>query len=69
MYEVTYEHGASYTVHLPGRDLIFERKGKLYVADMSDWMQEPGHRANVATVQDREALYSAKEARKASEAR
>jgi hypothetical protein len=36
MYEITYVPCTSFVVHLPGRDIEFIRKGKLYVADFSD---------------------------------
>ncbi|MFN9982580.1 MAG: hypothetical protein ACK53Y_21815, partial [bacterium] len=36
MYEITYVPRTSFVVHLPGRDIEFVRKGKLYVADFSD---------------------------------
>jgi hypothetical protein len=40
-YDITYSQGKSYVVHLPGRDLAFVRRGKFYVADMSDWIVGP----------------------------
>jgi hypothetical protein len=39
-YDVTYEPGRAYTVHLPDRNLEFTRRGKFYVADMSAWIQQ-----------------------------
>lgn len=38
-YSITYLPGKSYTVHMPNYDLVFERRGKFYVADMSDWVR------------------------------
>ena len=38
-YEISRVPGVSMTVYLPGRDLVFHRKGKQYVAEMSDWTQ------------------------------
>jgi hypothetical protein len=40
MYDVTYEKGKSFTVHLPDRDIVFYRKKKLYVADFSDLLND-----------------------------
>ena len=34
-YPVTYVQQESFTVHLPDRDIVFRRKGKLYIADWS----------------------------------
>ena len=53
-------------MHLPDRDLEFKRKGKLYVADMSDWITTPAH-VN-ATVAERERLYTKKEVTRARRA-
>ena len=39
-YDVTYQKGKSYTVHMEHRDLIFSKKNKLYVANMADWFNE-----------------------------
>ena len=35
-YNVTYVKGVSYTVHMGTRDLVFLRRNKLYVVDISD---------------------------------
>jgi hypothetical protein len=65
-YEITYVQGEKYIVHLPDRDLEFKRKGKLYVADMSDWVTT---RPRVhATVAERESLYTKKEVMRARQA-
>ena len=37
LYDISYEQGVSYTVHMDDRDLVFYKRDKLYVADMSDW--------------------------------
>ena len=37
-YNITYIQGESYTVHMDQQDLIFVKKNKLYVADMTDWV-------------------------------
>ena len=66
MYDITYVQGLKYTVHLPRGNLDFERKGRFYVADMSDWIRP--NMANVTTVTDNESLYTAKELRRARQA-
>ena len=64
-YEITYVQGEKYIVHLPERDLEFKRRGKLYVADMSDWITT----ARVhATTAERESLYTKKEVIRAKQA-
>ena len=40
MYTITYVQGESYTVHLPDEDLVFERRGKMYVGDMRNWAED-----------------------------
>ena len=66
MYEITYVQGEKYIVHLPGRDLEFKRRGKLYVADMSDWVATPT-RVH-ATTAKRKKLYTKKEVIRAQQA-
>ncbi len=39
VYEITYAQGQSFTVHLPDRDIVFNRKDKLYVADFAQFRQ------------------------------
>jgi hypothetical protein len=75
MYPLTYNQGDSITVHLDDRDLVFKRKEGMYVADFSDWIVNDVERAAevrkdlcLHTVEDREALYSRKEVRRALEA-
>jgi hypothetical protein len=75
MYRVTYEPCVSYTVHMNDRDLVFEQRGKLYIGDFTDWINEE-YDANgeedvslVTTTSDCEHLYTSKELRKAKEAR
>ena len=45
-YKITYRQGHSYTVHLPGRDLVFKKRNKLYVGDMRDWDNSGTDRSN-----------------------
>ena len=35
-YELTYDQGKSYTVHGGDRDLVFEQRNKLYIANFLD---------------------------------
>jgi hypothetical protein len=68
MYDVTYVQGESYTVHMEDRDLVFRRRDKLYVADMSEWDQGSNHQVHVTTVQDNEAKFPLKEVKRAKAA-
>ncbi len=52
-------------MHLPRRELRFERRGRIYVADMRDWIQD---RRTYATVKQNEELYNKKEVIKAQTA-
>ena len=65
LYEVVYTPGVSYTVKMADRDLVFYRRHKLYVVDMSEWIR-PGYKDNThnmsfMTVAEREHLYTRKE--------
>jgi hypothetical protein len=33
MYEVTYNRGEGFTVHMPEKDIVFKRRDNLYVVD------------------------------------
>jgi hypothetical protein len=59
-YEITYVRGQTFTVHMPEKDVVFERKNKLFVAD---WCIE-GAVAN-ATVCKKEQLYMKEEIHRA----
>ena len=62
IYPISYVQGESYTVHMRGRDLVFRKRDKLYVANMLDWGSKNNpHRALVSTVADNESRYTAKE--------
>ncbi|MFY7868843.1 MAG: zinc finger CCHC domain-containing protein, partial [Exiguobacterium sp.] len=68
-YDMTIIQGVSKTVHLPRGELTFYRKGKFYIADMSDWVHN-NHVTNVTTVEGNEEIYTSKEllrARRAQE--
>jgi len=59
MYEVPYNRGEGFTVHMPEKDIVFKRRDNLYVVD---WAEV----GNVhATVQENESLYSAEQVRRA----
>lgn len=68
LFRVTYKQGKSYTVHLESGDLVFKRRNKLYVADMSEWWQDIGV-ANVTTTADNEQRYRKHEVARAQIAR
>ena len=59
-YEIVYDQGVSYTVKLPGYDLVFWKRDKFYVADMSEWMNGGPDGLNFATVRENEARYPKK---------
>jgi hypothetical protein len=70
LYDITYEQGVSYTVHLNDRDLVFYKRDKLYVGDMRAWeSSEFDSTVLVTTAGDNEAKYTAKEVRRAKVAR
>lgn len=76
LYDVTYRRGVSYTVHMNDRDLVFTRRGKLYLADFTDWIndrdfdeEEANKMSLVTTVEDRKHLYTKKELKKAEQAK
>jgi hypothetical protein len=69
-YPVTYIQGVSITVHMDDKDVIFERRNKMYVADFSDWIVDEEDRKNeviLATLNEKAQLYNAKELRRALE--
>ena len=39
-FKIEYKQRISFTVKLPNRDLVFKRRDKYYVADMSDWVDD-----------------------------
>jgi hypothetical protein len=63
VYKITYKHRESFVVHMHERDIAFERREKLYVAD---WYTEDTVVA--ATVQENEMLYSRDQVKRAKEA-
>jgi hypothetical protein len=69
LYEVTYDPGQSYTVHMPNKGVEFVRRNKLYVADFSDWINDEYEECNallsLMTLEEREHMYTRKEVRRA----
>lgn len=68
-FDITYNPRVSMVVHMPGRDVVFRRIKKLYIADMSDWRKARPGTGLVTTVAERESGYSKKEVTRAREAR
>jgi hypothetical protein len=62
MYEISYKHRKAFVVHMGEREIAFERREKLYVAD---WCPKG---TVAATVQENEMLYSREHVRRAKEA-
>lgn len=62
--------GVSKTVHMKDRDLVFERRGAFYVADIREWLQADIEDKEVITPYAfvTEDMYRAKEIKKANEA-
>ena len=68
LYPITYEQGTSFTVHMRGRNLVFYKKNKLFVADFSDWINAEG--SAFITTKQNESLHTKQEvegAKKAAE--
>ena len=61
-YEITYDQGKSYTVHMGDRYLVFEQRNKLYVADFGDWIRDEYEDSEMQlagmTLSEREYLYT-----------
>jgi hypothetical protein len=73
-YPMTWIPGESIIVHMDEQDVVFNKKNKMWVADFSDWIVEEeelqGIRTSLSllTVEEKEALYTRREVRKALEA-
>jgi hypothetical protein len=65
MYAVTYVPGLVFTIHLPGRDVEFRRRGKLYVANFGPLLNS---KTVLVTVEQNEEIYTCSEVQKAREA-
>jgi hypothetical protein len=61
MYEITYIRGEAFVVHMPGGDLIFKRRDKLYVADIQDVAKSMVQ----AMVRENELVYTKEEVNRA----
>ena len=72
IYECVYTPGESYVIKMGEDELVFERRDKLYIADMSDWIkdsyQENDNSLFFLTVAEKEHMYTRKERRKALQA-
>ena len=69
-YEVTYVPSKKFIVHMPGMDLEFVRRNKIFVADMSDWIREDyDEDLTFMTVEEREHVLNRKEKMKALDAK
>ncbi len=71
-YDITYDPCRSYTVHMEYQDLVFYRRDKMYVADMSAWETYPSTprvMAMVTTVADNEAKLTTRELKRVEAAR
>jgi len=62
LYEISYVRGEAFVVHMDGRDLVFRRRDRLYVAE---WIRDGGM---YATVQENELLYTKEQVHRAKEA-
>jgi len=73
-YPMTWIPGESITVHMDEQDVIFTKRNKMWVADFSDWIVEEEElddmrvSLSLLTVEEKEALYTRREVRKALEA-
>ena len=58
LYEVTYDPGVSFTVHMLDKDLVSYWQNKLYIANMTDWIDN----ANLVamTMVEKEHVYTRK---------
>jgi Arginine methyltransferase-interacting protein, contains RING Zn-finger len=72
IYDVTYIPRKAYIVHMNDRDLVFNRRNKLYVADFSDWIKQDFEESYAAicmmTVAEKEHMYTKKEVEGAKKA-
>jgi hypothetical protein len=63
MYEVKYCPNVGFVVHLEGREIVFERRNKLYVAKAEEFQAFV-----MITVDEKKAQYSSEQVRKAETA-
>ena len=69
LYDITYEQGKRYIVHMHDRDLSFWKKGKLYVANFSHWVDRKMGAMVLSTVFEKEQELTTKELKLARLAR
>jgi hypothetical protein len=62
-YNVVYQPNVGFVVHLNGRDIIFERRNKLYVAKAQDLLAHV-----LATIEEKKAQFSSEQVKKAEAA-
>lgn len=73
-YQITWTPGDSIVVHMDEQDVVFHKRNKMYVTDFSDWIVEEEELEQIKTtlslltVEDKEALYTRREVKKALEA-
>ena len=60
-FDISYVRGKSFTVHMPRGDLVFHRKDKFYVADISDWAKSPSKSVLLTSSKERERKYTRKQ--------
>jgi Zinc knuckle len=65
-FRVTYQQGESITVHINDGEITFYKRDKMYVADFSAWLDQPGGRRTVLMTQAAHT-YSKKEVQQAKE--
>jgi hypothetical protein len=61
MYVVTYVPGQVFTIHLPGKDVEFKRRGKLYIANFDSLLNS---KTVLATVEQNEEIYTRSEGKR-----
>jgi hypothetical protein len=62
IYAIMYVPGQVFTIHLPGRDVEFRRRGKLYIANFGPLLNS---KTVLATVEQNEEIYTRTEVQKA----
>ena len=71
-YDITYDPGHSYTVHMEHEDMVFYRRNKIYVGDMREWetyRSEPRGQVMVTTIAQNEQKLTARELKRVTAAR
>jgi hypothetical protein len=70
LYHVTYAQGESIIVHMEDREVIFQRRDKMYVADFLDWVVDDEDKVQelYSGLSYRERMYTRKEVHRVLEA-